>query len=290
MENKLVIGLLVSGNLGFSVFEKLIKEYDINFVLTDRNSLHICKLADKENIAIFIGNPRVTKIKDFIRGRSINILLSVNYLFLIGQDLINLPSKMAINIHGSLLPKYRGRSPHVWAVINNEQYTGVTAHLIDQNCDTGPILKQISFPIEYNDTGALLLRKFEQLYYPLIKSVITEIQLDEYELVPQNDAFATFFGKRTPEDGKINWNWQKERIRNWVRAIAPPYPGAFCFVKKNKLYIDSIEFVDDGYTFEMPNGLILSSAPLLIKTPNGIVKVTEYRENGIELSPGLILI
>ncbi len=289
MDKKLKIALLASGKIGFIVFKKLLREYEISLVMTDRNSTDIINLSLEKKCSLFIGNPRGQKSLDFIKDKTVDVLLSVNYLFIIEKDLINLPSKLAFNIHGSLLPKYRGRTPHVWAIINNESNSGVTAHVIDEKCDTGPIIKQIYVPIEHNDTGAIILEKYAKIYYPLIKDVLIQIEKGNIQLTPQNESIATFFGKRSPEDGHINWNWQKERIYNWIRALSHPYPGAFTLIGNNKLIIDSIEFSDYGFNFEMPNGLIISVMPFLIKTTNGVVKVTKYRNSNINIQKGFIL-
>src|SRR5690606_11116288 len=102
--------------------------------------------------------------------RAVDVLFSINYLFLIERDVLSQDPRV-VNLHGSLLPKYRGRTPHVWAIINNESHTGVTAHLVDEGCDTGPIILQREVPIEYTDTGATILLKFSSLYPEIIADV-----------------------------------------------------------------------------------------------------------------------
>ncbi len=263
------LGLLISGNLGLEIFRKIKDLHEVVFVFTDKYSNEIVEFAKQNSIPIFIGNPRNHLTIEFIKDKFIEVLVSVNYLYLIDKHLIEFPSKLAFNIHGSLLPKYRGRTPHVWAIINNESITGITAHVIDSGCDTGPILDQIKVDIEPNDTGNTILEKFKSLYFPLLYGVLNQIELGIHSLKIQDDSLATYFGKRTPDDGRINWDWQKERIRNWVRAQAYPYPGAFSWNKNQKLIIDELEFVDSGYHCENPNGLVLSINPLLIKTSNG---------------------
>jgi methionyl-tRNA formyltransferase len=196
---------------------------------------------------------------------------------LIDQDLIEFPKKYAINIHGSLLPKYRGRTPHVWAIINNEKKTGISAHLIDIECDAGDLIEQVEVEIEHSDTGASILQKYEILYWPLVQKTLRKIQEEVLITTPQNHTKATYFGKRTPDDGKIDWSWQKERIFNWVRAQAHPYPGAFTYLNGEKLIIDSISFTDDGFNDEIPNGKMMSINPLKVKTPNGVIKIEKYR-------------
>jgi len=272
------IGLLVSGNLGFKVFSDLMDNYVIKFVLTDKGSKSVISLCKKKQIAYYTGNPRTGRGYAAIAYLGCDVLLSVNYLFIIENDLICLPKKIAINFHGSLLPKYRGRTPHVWAIINNEVETGITAHVLDEGCDTGSVIEQRKIKIESTDTGASILEKFNSIYPAFVRDVLQNIQSGSYSLIEQNSIVATYFGKRTPGDGRINWDWQKERLNNWIRAQAKPYPGAFTFYENEKVIIHKIEFSDFGFNFSVPNGQILNiedSKPI-VKTENGCIKLIDF--------------
>jgi len=283
------IGILTSGHLGFVVLKIISESYDIDFIFTDKNSTDIIDYANTNRIALFIGNPRNQNCQSFIRDKEIDVLISINYLFIIENDLISLPRLLAFNIHGSLLPKYRGRTPHVWAIINNEKETGITAHLIDSDCDTGNIIKQLRIPIKKNDTGADILNKFQKSYFGLISSILKDIeQNNKVETTKQDHKKSSYFGKRTPKDGLINWEWQKERIHNWVRAQANPYPGAFTYMNNQKLTVDEVKFSDHHFTDTMPNGFIISEKPFIVKTPNGAIEICSFREN-IDITKGLIL-
>lgn len=272
------IALLVSSGLGLKVFDFLKNKVKISAILTDRNSEGIILQAEKKGIACFVGNPRRGKAQNFIEDKEVDLLLSINYLFLIEKDLIVWPKLGAVNFHGSLLPKYRGRTPHVWAIINNEHKTGITSHFISEGCDEGDIILQEEVGIEENDTGAMVLDKFNLLYPILVMKVIELFQKGKVKALKQDEKLATFFGKRTPEDGAINWNWQKERIRNWIRAQAHPYPGAFTLMNGDKIIIDEIAFDNYGFRDGYPNGLILTVNPVRVKTPNGVVRLTTIRE------------
>jgi methionyl-tRNA formyltransferase len=189
-----------------------------------------------------------------------------------------------------MLPKYRGRCPHIWAIINNESKTGVTAHFIDEKCDTGDIIIQKEVSINPKDTGFKLLQKFKKLYPSIVFEIVNLANRNNLYGVKQIEVFSTFFGKRTPEDGCINWNWQKERINNWIRAQASPYPGAFTLFYNTKLIIDKISYTNIGYNFSQPNGLIIQNHPFpLIKTPNGVIQLDSIRFNNSILKPGEIL-
>lgn len=273
------IALFVSGGLGFKVLEHLKgSQHSIVCVFTDSNSKKILDTANYNDLPIFIGNPRNEASLRFIDAYEIDIVLSVNYLFLIERSLFS-KSKLAVNIHGSLLPKYRGRTPHVWAIINNESKTGVTAHLIDDGCDAGDIIRQKEIIIDNNDTGADILQKFDELYIPFVDEILADYKRGCLTFLPQNNKNATFFGKRNPDSGRINWGWQKERIRNWVRAQAHPYPGAFTYTEglDQKVIIDEVVFSDLGFHVTDQNGLIVSLNPICVKTPNGVLELRNIR-------------
>lgn len=272
------LALCVSGGLGHLILLHVAAQgREITAVFTDAKSESIRQWVEERGIPLFVGNPRQGRTQKFRERLAVDVLLSVNYLFLIERDMISWPGKISINVHGSLLPKYRGRTPHVWAIINNESETGITAHVIDESCDTGPVIEQIRVPIGVDDTGGDLLNKFHVLYPLLIDRVFDAVEHDQINLQLQDEIKATYFGKRTPEDGQINWSWHKERIRNWVRAQADPYPGAFSWIGNKKFIIDELIYDDYGFHQNTPNGTILTLNPMRVKTPNGVVRITKAR-------------
>jgi methionyl-tRNA formyltransferase len=272
------IGLLVSGALGLKALEQVNSLYDLKSVCTDRDSTAIIEYCKINEIPLFVGNPRNGRAQQFIDSITLDVLLSVNYLFIVEKDLILWPRRLAINVHGSLLPKYRGRTPHVWAIINNEQETGITAHLIDEGCDTGDILDQLVIPIAPSDTGADLLAKYHLHYPKIIEKVLNQVELGLEKPIPQDETKATYFGKRTPADGLISWCWQKERIYNWIRAQAAPYPGAFTYYENQKITIHKIAYTEYGFIDKVPNGTIiyLNEGKPVVKTPNGAIVLLDY--------------
>lgn len=283
----ITLGVLCSGGLGFDTLVKIHKEYQINFILTDKKSIEIIQFSKEQEIPLFIGNPRNGKGYQFIKNIFVDVITSINYLFLIEKDIISHPKKLIFNIHGSLLPKYRGRTPHVWAIINGEKMAGITAHTIDEGCDTGKIISQIKVPIEYDDTGANMLKKYESLYFPLIQEILEKIEGDSLELIDQNDKEATFFEKRVPSDGIIDWNLPKEQIIDWIRAQAFPYPGAFTFLEGKKITIDKVSLVDIPVHKNYKNGEIISINPnIIVKTQNGTLKLSSFREEKVTFNIG----
>ncbi len=274
------LAILASGTLGLKVIQSINEEYHIDFIATDNKSDNIIAFANKNKIPLFTGKPRKERLYNFLKNhtQTSEILLSINYLFIVESDVLK-KFKYPVNFHGSLLPKYRGRTPHVWAIINNEIKTGITAHLMDDGCDTGDILLQREIEIRTEDTGASLLSKFNCLYPDMVKEVLMMINSQQITLAPQEHSKATKYGKRTPQDGKIDWDWHRERIFNWVRALSDPYPGAFCLYKNEKIVIDKVCFSDMGYDNEVRNGTFLTINPkLIIKTGNGALEITQLRK------------
>ncbi len=272
-------GLLISGNLGFKLLKHLQKNKNVQLlcIFTDSNSTEIIEYCKKYNLVVFKGNPRNKESIIFLKKiGEIDILFSINYLFIINKEIIEYSKLYTLNIHGSLLPKYRGRTPHVWAIINGENKAGATVHEINIGVDTGDILLQKEVEITKENTGAEVLKKYNSLYPELIDETIRIILKREVSLRIQDDSKATYFGKRTPADGEINWNWNRERIKNWIRAQANPYPGAFTYLDKKKMIINKVNFSNIGYTYQMKNGRILSINPLIVKTSNGALEILEY--------------
>jgi methionyl-tRNA formyltransferase len=272
--------LACSGLLGHKVLKYLYVRENINAVLTDKKSIDIINFCNQYMIPYFAGNIRYEVGYEFVKNYQNNILLSINYIFLFDQRTINL-FVHKFNVHGSLLPKYRGRTPHVWAIINNEKKAGITIHEITLECDAGDVFLQREVPIAYSDTGGIILEKYFYHYPKLVEQFLQLFR--EQKLLPrkQEHDLATYFDKREPEDGKIDWNWQWERIYNWVRALAPPYPGAFSYLDNNKIIINKISFSDFGFFQKTANGTIIAYIKngFIVKTPNGCIEVSNYIVN-----------
>lgn len=285
--------ICVSGALGLTVLQRLVASpITIKCVLTDRHSDGIIEYCEQQNIPVFAGNPRNGKAVNWLGEQRIEFenLLSINYLFILEPDVLNKATGYAVNFHGSLLPKYRGRTPHVWAIINGEKETGVTAHLMNANCDDGDIVRQVVVPIDEEDTGAIILEKYKALYPDLVLQVVKDIESGNVSCHKQDISKATYFGKRSPGDGEIIWSWQKERIRNWVRAQANPYPGAFTFLNDDKIIINKIEYSDLGFQDTMDNGLVVAviDGTPYVKTQNGVVKLLDYQTDAVIKSNDLL--
>lgn len=277
VKNSLVV--FASGGLGLKMLEYLQPFVKIVFIATDSKSDEIILFAKKKKINLYVGKPNREELYLELQKIGSKFLFSINYLFILDKKIFQL-FEYPINFHGSLLPKYRGRTPHIWAIINDEKHTGITAHFIEEGCDVGDIVFQKKILIDENITGADLLSIYQNEYPNVILKVLEMINEKNVIRLPQNNNEATFFHKRTPKDGQINWEWQKERIYNWVRALCDPYPGAYTYYNKEKIIIDEIKFSNLGFDSIIENGTIISinsNNNPIIKVQNGSIEVTKTR-------------
>jgi len=165
------------------------------------------------------------------------VIYSFNYRNLLPDDVLRLAPLGAYNVHSALLPKYRGRAPVNWMLINGEREGGVTLHHMVARADAGDIVEQRAVEIRDEDTALSLHRKIVPLGVELIREFHPMIVTHRAPRRPQNLAAGSYFGRRRPEDGRIDWRWPARRIFNLVRAVTHPYPGAFCYLDGRKLYI-----------------------------------------------------
>lgn len=140
--------------------------------------------------------------------------------------LLAIPRRGALNMHGSLLPNYRGRVPVNWAVLHGERETGATLHYMEDRPDAGDIVAQTTVPILPDDTAGEVFVKVTVAAEITLDQALPALLAGTAPRIPMNLAAGSYFGARTPADGRIDWSQDAPRIHNLVRAVAPPYPGA----------------------------------------------------------------
>ena len=165
------------------------------------------------------------------------VIYSFFYRKLLPEEILKSASIGAFNLHPSLLPKYRGRAPVNWMIINGEQQAGVTLHHMVARADAGDIVAQRRIEIDERDTAITLCRKLVPLGAAVIREYHPMIIAGRAPSRAQNLAEGSYFGRRRPEDGRIEWNWPARRIFNLIRGVTHPYPGAFCFAGQRKLMV-----------------------------------------------------
>src|SRR5207248_7881023 len=148
------------------------------------------------------------------------------YRLMLKAPLLALPRRAALNMHGSLLPKYRGRSPVNWAVLRGETETGATLHYMTEKPDNGDIVGQTAVPILPDDTAREVFDKVVVASEITLNAALPAIIRGTADRRMQHAREGSYFGGRRPEDGIIDWSRNATEIHNLVRAVAPPYPGA----------------------------------------------------------------
>ena len=191
-----------------------------------------------------------------------DFIFSFYYRHLLGEQLLALAPRGAFNLHGSLLPSYRGRAPANWVLVNGETETGVTLHRMVKRADAGAIVAQHRVAIERSDTALSLHAKLRDTAAQVLKEVLPQLAAGTVQEVPQDDSKASYFGRRTPADGLLDWSKPAEQLFNLVRAVTQPYPGAYCDVGEHKLIVWAAEVVA-GNEGQAP-GQVISCEPLRI--------------------------
>jgi methionyl-tRNA formyltransferase len=169
-----------------------------------------------------------------IAAISPDYLFSFYYRQIIPMSVLNLAKIAPLNMHGSLLPKYRGRVPINWAVLYGETETGATLHVMAEKPDAGDIVAQQAVPIGPDETAGEVFAKVTAAAAETLKGVLPQLLQGDVPRRPNNLAEGSYFGGRKPEDGRIDWQQSAAQVYNLIRAVAPPYPGAFCDIETPK--------------------------------------------------------
>lgn len=227
----------------------------------------VAQTALEAGIPVFFGPPT----EERVRALRPDLLFSFYYRDMIGESILRLPGLGAFNMHGSLLPKYRGRACVNWAVLMGETETGATLHHMVKSADAGDLVDQERVPILFEDTAQDVALKVADAAVAVLERSWPLLAAGRAPRIPQDPALATTFGRRRPEDGHIDWTWEAKRIYNLVRAVTRPFPGAFTFAGGRKLLVWRCfpEEKDPAIPKTFPCGTVLSTAPLRVLAGNG---------------------
>ncbi|GKX44077.1 bifunctional polymyxin resistance protein ArnA [Pectobacterium carotovorum subsp. carotovorum] len=218
-----------------------------------------------------------------IRELAPDVIFSFYYRTLLSDDILQLPSFGAFNLHGSLLPHYRGRAPVNWVLVNGETQTGVTLHKMVSRADAGDIVAQSVVAIDEEDTALTLHGKCRTAAATLLAQQLPLIRSREITLTPQDESRASYFGRRTAADGLIDWHKSAREINNLIRAVTEPYPGAFTFLGERNVTIWRARIVKDKLGGEP--GAIISTSPLVVSCGKDALEIVSGQsETGLYMS------
>jgi methionyl-tRNA formyltransferase len=283
--------------IGYRCLKELLdRRKEICAVVTHQDDPHehvwfesVVELAHAAGVPVLSPNtPNTPAIVSHIATLQPDLILSFYYRRLLCQALLAIPRLGAINLHGSLLPRYRGRAPVNWVLVNGETHTGVTLHYMIAQADAGDIIAQRVVPIAFEDTALMLFDRIAQAAVELLRETFPLIKAGLAPPTPQDPARATYFGGRTPDDGRIDWSRSVLGLYNLVRAVTTPYPGAFTSFGGKKLYIWSARLILESTGERWPPGTIVGvhNGGCLVATGEGHLLLTQVQVEGKEVISG----
>lgn len=244
----------------------------------------VAELAALHDIPVITpDNPNTPDIVERIRALQPDFFFSFYYREMLKRELLALPRQGALNMHGSLLPKYRGRVPVNWAIIKGETETGATLHFMTEKPDNGDIVAQQAVPILPDDTALQVFQKVTVAAEMALHACLPDLLAGKAQAIPQNLSQGAYFGGRRPEDGVIDWSKPAQEIHNLVRAVAPPYPGASTRLMGKTMRILQTLVADCVRSVATPS-FYVKDGKAYADCGQGVLRVVRFELDGTETS------
>ena len=261
---------------------------DVALVITHRDrpdeNIWFRRVADTAaelNLSFVYGeDPNDPALAEAVRAAKPDVIFSFYYRSMIPADLLAVAPQGAFNMHGSLLPKYRGRVPVNWAVLHGEDETGATLHAMEAKPDAGYIVDQTSVPILPDDTAGEVFEKVTVAAEQTLWRALPAMMAGQTPKRPNRLADGSYFSGRKPEDGRIDFRQPAAAVYNLIRAVAPPYPGAFTDIGGRRFVVAQARRLDAS---AVPAGLqpglhVVDGRIVAICGDGGAVRVTRLLE------------
>ena len=218
----------------------------------------------------------ISKIKDI----NPDFIIVVAYGKILPEEILNLPKYYALNLHPSLLPKYRGAAPINWAIMNGEKYTGISIIKMTKELDAGDILYQEKVEIGEEEDAKTLSERLSQIGGEALKKVIPLCLEGKISLIPQDENLATYAPKLKKEDGLINWEEKGEKIKNKVRGLIP-WPCAYSYLKGKMIKILKVSVIYEKASFS-PGTIVLADKKrgILVSASDSLIKIEKLQPEG----------
>lgn len=241
------------------------------------------KLAELHGIPVITPeDPNTPEVVERIRALNPDFFFSFYYRLMLKAPLLAIPKRGALNMHGSLLPKYRGRVPVNWAIIRGETETGATLHYMTEKPDNGDIAAQQAVPILPNDTAHEVFQKVTVAAEMALNGVMPALLAGTAPKEKQDLSKGAYFGGRKAEDGIINWSQSALEIHNLVRAVAPPYPGATTQLAGKPMRILQT-LVKQGNATGIPS-FYVRDGKAYAECGSGLLQVVRFELDGVEIN------
>ncbi|MFZ3207288.1 MAG: formyltransferase [Geobacteraceae bacterium] len=284
MSDKIVV--CAYHNVGYRCLEELLNQgAEVSLVFTHEDSpteqiwfKSVLELAERHGIPCITADINEPANTARVRDIAPAFLLSFYYRNMIGKGLLDIPTRGALNLHGSLLPRYRGRVPVNWVVINGETETGATLHYMVEKPDAGDIVDREKVDILFTDTAFDVFNKVTEAAVKVIARAWPLLLAGSASRIPMNLSSGSYFGGRKPGNGLIDWTMSAVRIYNLIRGVTHPYPGAFTYLAGKKVVIWSAWPVEGSGA----PGEVVSSEPLRVGTGEGVLEIRSLQVEGEE--------
>ena len=247
--------------------KKILQHTDVGKFALD-NNLNLIELDDFDNLDIF----------QKISSLEVDIFVVVAFRIL-PKKYIELPKFGSINIHASLLPKYRGAAPIQWALMNGDNVTGVSIFQIEKKVDTGGIIHLEKIKIQNQDNFETLSGKLSELGSKALLKSLRLIENDDFKILVQDNKRSTRAPKIKKEMLRINWSWEAEKINNWVRGLSP-LPGMYTVYKGKKLKIFKTSVVRIDKELSIGKIEVINLKELVVQCADKAISVLEVQQEG----------
>ena len=282
MNNNIVV--CAYHNVGYRCIEELLNQgAQIELIFTHEDSpseeiwfQSVRRLAEQHGIPCLTTDINLPENAELVRAIAPAFIFSFYYRNMVKAELLSIPRLGALNLHGSLLPKYRGRVPVNWAVINGESQTGATLHYMVEKPDAGDIVDQEPVGIAFTDTARDVFGKVTDAAVALLARAWPLLLQEKAARRPMNLSEGSYCGGRKPADGRIDWKNSAVQIYNLIRGVTHPYPGAFTYLGGKKVIIWQAWPVEGSGE----PGRILSQSPLRTATGQGVLEIRSLQLEG----------
>ncbi len=252
-------------------------------------STPVAELAESFNLNIL--KPKSLKSEELyqqIKELQPDLIVVIAFRIL-PKKLFSIPKSGSINIHGSLLPKYRGAAPINWALIHGETETGLSAFYLKQKVDTGDIIHQMKIPIEDNDNFDSLYQKMSALAAPFLMETIDKIESDRADSIEQDDSKASQAPKIKPFEALIDFGFPANNVWNFIRGLSSK-PGAYTFIQGKKLKILAVQLSDLQTEHSRPGTIIQNKKRLIVQCANSAIELMSVIPEGKKKMDGVSFI
>lgn len=281
-------------NVGYRCLEELLRQgAKVAMLFTHEDSpteeiwfKSVRELAEKHGIPFRTSDINEPENVALLRELRPNFILSFYYRNMIGQEVLAIPAHGALNLHGSYLPRYRGRVPVNWAVINGETETGATLHYMVEKPDAGDIVDQEKVAIAFTDSAFDVFNKVTDAAVTVIRRAWPRLLDGTAPRIPMDLKSGSYFGGRKPADGLIDWTKGAVQIYNLIRGVTHPYPGAFTHLDGKKIVIWQAWPVEGNGE----PGTIVATRPFLVGTGEGLLEIRSLQVEGeTETTPAALV-